>query len=137
MSGLCLLGRLFGVLGSLKPERTSLSFAAVRAIRKAMLLEYAFYDRQPYPAAHLGALMRFVALADLVVSVPDIRQIFRGNSVSMILHLKTDYPAFLADKTHYDSVVITRVGNSVIYQIVYHLLKLGDIGGDHNIVLRL
>ena len=100
-----------------------------------MLLQHALYNRQTDTAAQLGALVGLVALADAVVSVPDVRQILRRDTIAVVDYLKSHKPRLLAEKPHYDGIVVTGVGHGVVYQIEYHLLQLGDIGADHYPVL--
>ena len=101
-----------------------------------MLLQHVLYDGKTDTASHFGALVRLVPLADLVISVPDVRQILRRDSVAVVGHFKPYQPAFLTEQPHDDRVVVPGVGHGVVYQVVDHLLKLCYIRVDNDIILR-
>ena len=50
----------------------------------------------------------------------------------MIRYLKTHKSRCLAVQPYYDRVIVAGVCHRIVYQIVYYLLKLGDIGVDHD-----
>ena len=82
-----------------------------------MHIQNVLHNGQPQAGAHLGPL---VLLVHLVVALPDVFQLLRGDALAGVGdgHPHLALPQLL---TQGDGLVLARVGDGVVHQVVHHL----------------
>ena len=102
----------------LEPEGGALTDLRLDAVSRVVHLEYALDDGQTEPGAGNRAPMRLI---DLVISIPDIFQIFSGYALSVIGDFYADYLRAVLlpyDLAHLDELLPARMRYRVVDEIV-------------------
>ena len=107
-----------------------MTYGAVDTVIALVKLDKRLDDGKTESRAHLRSSVEFIYL---IVSVPNQRKLVGSNSVAGICYLDPDIiSAVMFGKAlpDYDRLVVSRMGNGIVYKVVEHLQDLLSVGKD-------
>ena len=111
-----------------KPERASYSDRTVHAEIELVHFKHTFYDGQSKTASFLCTLVCFSVFFDAVISVPDVFKVFRVDAYTAVTDFKTHGFRRLMVEIDFYRLIVACISQCVVYEVVYYLIDLCDIG---------